>query len=41
MQVPKPRPIKQRTTEGSKQLVTRTIHILKYLSITLPSNTPH
>ena len=41
MQVPKPRPIKQRTIEGSKQLVTQTILILKYLLITLPSNAPH
>jgi len=38
---PSPRKIKQKTTKRSKQLVSRTIHILKHPSITLPPYTPH
>ena len=38
---PSPRPIIKRTTERSKQLVSRTFHLLKSPPITLPPNTPH
>ena len=36
-----PRPIKQRTTKRSKQLVFQILHILKRPPITFPLYTPH
>ena len=36
-----PRTIKPKTIERSKQLISRTIHILKHTAITLPPYAPH
>ena len=38
---PSPRPIKERTTKISKQLVIGFVHVLKSPPISLPPNTPH
>ena len=38
---PSPRQVKQSATEGSQQLVIRTIHVFKCPPITLPPKTPH
>lgn len=38
---PSPGPIKQKATKRSKQLIIRTIHILKHPPITLPPSTAH
>ena len=38
---PIPRPVKQRATKGSQELVIRTIHVLKSPPVSLPPKAPH
>ena len=38
---PSPRPVKQRATKGSQELVIRTIHVLKSPPVSLPPKAPH
>ena len=38
---PSPRPIKQRATKVSKQLVIGFVPVLKSMSVSLPPNAPH